>query len=235
MNQIRVTCPHCNQVLEARESDVGKKLRCVNCNKAFRNEGEVPVAAVAYEAGRDVIKVNCQECDDKFGLKPAMSEKSVACPHCKTRQKFVLTPREPAAKVTEDDGAGPGQPMVKSAATSSGRATVVHAGTAALGKPSELTARARDLLPPKYTVNDSVERQAALDLGIQVAPPTALHIDTEVTRIHRESGDSVPVRSLSRDQKGRRKSLRVAIIYVVSVIILVTLCIILVQSVGSDI
>ena len=234
MNQIRVTCPHCNQVLEARESDVGKKLRCVNCNKAFRNEGEIPVAAVAYDAGREVIKVHCQECDDKFGLKPAMSEKSVACPHCKSRQKFVLTPRDPAANVTDDDEAGSGQPIVKNAATSSGRATVVHAGRAAGDEPSKLTTRARDLLPPKYTVVDSVERQATLDLGIQTAPTTALEIDTAVTRIHRESGDSVPVRSLSRDQKGRRKSLRVAIIYIVSVIILVTLCIVLVQSVGSD-
>ncbi|MDG2012168.1 MAG: hypothetical protein P8J33_01590 [Pirellulaceae bacterium] len=248
MNPIRVTCPHCNQVLEVRESDVGKKLRCVKCHQAFKDEGALPVATVTYTAGQGVIKVRCQKCDDKFGLKPAMSEKSVACPHCKSRQKYVLTPRDPDEAITavtgkevfgksdsEDETRQAAKPVVKKEAAASGRATVVHAKNAVRDEQSELTARARDLLPPRYTVADSMESQATLDLAGQVSTPAALEINTEITRIHHESGASAPIRSLSREQKGRRKNLRVAIIYIVSVIVLVVLCIVLVQSVGSEV
>ncbi len=98
---------------------------------------------------------------------------------------------------------------------------MVHSGESSVA-PVALTAKAKALLPPGYTVSEQADGEAATHVGMQTSSGgIRLGIDPDMTRIHRPDGQAVEVRSLTLEQKRRRKRIRVAIVYVISVVVLV--------------
>ena len=246
MNSNQVTCPHCGEAQPASQQNVDGVAECLHCSKAFPVSSQVPVATISVATEQEVIKVRCQLCDKKFGIKPRMSGRSLACPHCKKRQKFILSSDKLfSTEDVEAPNRGAQKKPIQVEEAKENRATVVQGPEPAGPSKPLISERARSLLPPQYLVDESVERtvlqmngEASLHGSRSGAGRTphdgaGIGINTEMTRIHRDGVQSVSVQSLSRDQKERRRSVRVAIIYVVSVIILVGLFILLVQSVGS--
>lgn len=246
MNSNQVTCPHCGEAQPPSQQIVGSVVSCLHCAKEFPVSRQVPVATIAVTAEPEIIKVRCQICDKKFGIKPKMSGRQLACPHCKERQKFILASEKLFSAEDAEPSIREAQPRPTEApGPKENRATVVQGPEPVNPKMVAISDRARALLPPRYLVDESVERSALQMNGEAKSQDTkgqtqvtqdggsGIGINTEITRIHRAGSESVSVRSLSRDQKDRRKSVRVAIIYTVSVIILITLCVWLVQSVGS--
>lgn len=244
MNANRVTCPHCGEAQIESQHQEGSVAECPRCAKEFPVSKQLPVATISVSNEQEVIKVRCQICAKKFGIKPKMSGRSLACPHCKNRQKFILSSEKIfSTEDAESPSLNAQEAQVLEANANENRATVIQGPQPTGGGTSEISDRARQLLPPRYMVDEAAE-QIALQESVKalsqatpsssgLASNNGIGINTEITRIHREGSESVSVRSLSRDQKDRRKSIRVAVIYVVSVIILITLCILLVQTVGS--
>lgn len=240
--------------MQVNQADVAKTLRCTKCRETFRNTTETLVKKVRYETGKEIIGVACQNCEERFGIKPPMSGKKVACPVCSTRQQFILeeatpvesgakpvgeaspenqtetgnSPKTPAreapaaapAKAESPAKAEPPKAVVKKEAGNGNRATVVHSTAASSEAANRLSEKAQALLPPRYTVEEEIERAAASEFRKKMPKGIKLGIDTDTTRIHQD-GQAIPVRSLTLDEKRRRKRLRVAIVYLFSIAVLV--------------
>lgn len=234
--------------MEVREEDAGKTLRCMKCRETFRHEttpgSKIPVSSLEYRDGTEVIRVECQSCEERFGIKPAMSGKVIACPVCKARQRFELklstiaegqTTNAKRNHDSRDETSANMAPklVVKNEAQPGNRATVVHSTAELLSSNNSPSAKALELLPPKYTVAEDVEREVMEKFGEEGSPAISLGIDTDQTRIHR-GGESVEVRSFSLDEKRRRKSVRVAIVYLFSIAILVIWFVWLLNQFGSS-
>ena len=185
-----------------------------------------------------------------------MSGKVVTCPACRFRQRLVLIkekapdavldadsiqsePRSTEASQVVFDLQRPTSrdaflpPRVKDKARTAemaGQASVTESAVPCL-PPS---ARALKLLPPRYTLDPDLERETLLpEVDIQAAG-VPWGINTSLTRIHR-GNTAVEVQSLSLAEKQRRKSMRVAIVYLISVLLLVLLLVWLMQSTDSGI
>ncbi len=225
MTRIRVTCVHCDQLMEVRAEDANRELRCVRCRKTFRLP---PSTSDSQNTGEDiqgVIAVACRECGETFGIRKAMQGKLVACPICKAIQIAVAgkgAAARPAAEKTDK----------KKPERSSVRKDPQPTPTKSVSTKSPRRDRSLgELLPPKYTVPAEVEQQVAVEDNPAAARGIELGIDTGRTRIQR-GGEAIDVRSLSREEKSRRKRIRVGIVYAISILILVALLVVLIRQVS---
>ena len=124
MSHLRITCPHCDQAMQVKSADAHKSLQCAKCQQVFQHvesskserksadenavpqdggKKDVPVLRVRHAAGKKVIKVACQACKERFGIKPKMSGKKIVCPVCSQRQIFELTAVEAKTKTANDE------------------------------------------------------------------------------------------------------------------------------------
>ncbi|MGI9519152.1 MAG: hypothetical protein ACR2NP_19025 [Pirellulaceae bacterium] len=225
MSRIRVTCVHCDQLMEVRSEDTNRELRCVRCRKTFR----LPPASDANpDAGEDVqgvIAIPCQECGETFGIRKSMQGKLVACPVCKAAQLADSGGRSAASPETKSAG-----PRKKTTSPSSKQPDKPAKPDAPVRKKKSTSIQ--ELLPPRYNVPADVEAQVMDELSAEGSKGLALGIDTERTRI-RSGGQAVDVRSLSREEKSRRKRIRVGIVYAISILILVALFVFLLTQTGT--
>ncbi len=127
------------------------------------------------------------------------------------------------------EGAGPGSeidPLIAAA----GQDT----GTSSTGNPEPVpepqrngethSGLASDLLPPRYLVAPEIEQQIANEWsgvsGDAARRGPNLGINPDLMRVH-IGRQAVRVRPLSRDDKARRKRIRVAIVYLAGLVILI--------------
>ena len=224
MSRIRVTCVHCEQLMEVRSEDTNRELRCVRCGKTFRLPPDSHVKSGTGKDVQGVIAVLCQECGDTFGIRKSMQGKLVACPNCEAVQMTdpgvspeTGEPSKPAAKPRERTRKKPDS--AASERRESGKAK------------SKSSTSLATLLPPRYTVPPEIEAEVMEEFSPAGAKGISLGIDTERTRI-RHKGAAVDVASLSREEKSRRKRIRVGVVYGISILILVVLFLILMQQIG---
>jgi DNA-directed RNA polymerase subunit RPC12/RpoP len=247
MNLRQFDCPHCLQQVKVQVPDSDRMLRCPACGQSPGSAAKMPEEYLelkrACRPGQEVVAVRCQRCQSKFGVRQAQSGKVVRCPSCDARQRFRLVPvpdKSTLGPVTETVAAqqttGGFSPQPPVAGDQTGVDTgpeegVDPAGRYGSGRP--LPDRARRLLPPRYTVPEELEEQVHREMqGRQRLPEPG--IKTGTIRIHGRAGrEAVEVRSLSGEEKYRRKNVRVSIVFLTSVAILVALLLWLVQRSGS--
>lgn len=73
-------CPNCRTVLQASEAQVGKKVRCSDCNQVL----VVPQAAsaAAPSASQDMIFCICGKCKHKLQAPSPFADKQYPCVKC---------------------------------------------------------------------------------------------------------------------------------------------------------
>ncbi len=235
MSGNQVSCPQCGGPTETRSAETEGEYECSQCLASFKSgdlTAVVPELIVRVRTPGKLIPVRCLKCRQKFGVKPGMTGKMIACPACQFRQKLQLIPEGADTQIP----ANPTNPLDDVVARdvfnlqrpSSEPLVSVDCETvetaAATNRPArhQLSPRAAALLPAKYTVSPDIEAQVSRDFLESPVPNLSLGIDTEVTRIQHRN-QAVEVRSLSLDEKRRRKSRRVVLVYLLSVTVLMIL------------
>lgn len=85
MSSFIVSCPHCNQVLEADDRLVGQTVECPSCGKPFAvdaPETPAPGPAPEVESPDGSITIMCQNCGQALEADASLVGKSLDCPVC---------------------------------------------------------------------------------------------------------------------------------------------------------
>lgn len=167
----------------------------------------------------DIIPVRCNQCQKKFGVRTRSAGKEVACPHCKAPQvaPTIAPQRSDQPRATEQNVASENRdtsPAVDGTTTSDTAATAAHS----------ISPDVYELLPPRYRVPQSLELTATTPVSkiktAKIKMQSGFEIDTGTLRL--TVGDTVAeVRTLTREKRDQRKRIRVAIVYLVGIIVLV--------------
>jgi len=247
-------CPRCKEKFKSAAPDTSAPRSVTEAEQSTKViPGPAGIKRVRFAEGKQVVGVACQSCDERFGVKPEMSAKPVVCPACSHSQRFELVAKPSSNSSTDystnnqaevsnargsvkpspDEAIKPDSPAkIKRVADIGSRATVVHTSTEKDDAAVPLTEKAKSLLPPKYLVDEAVERVVLNEAGLADAGGIQLGIDPEVTRIERD-GQTIEIKSLTARQKRFRRRVRVGIVYFVSIVILVVWLVWLLQRVES--
>ncbi len=232
----RLRCPSCKQTFQIEsghstpEEQFDESIHTFNCHHCSN-----PFAIKSTMLGRLVA---CPFCQTQTRVPRTLAPASIDAPSVvESRKRFKdsdqvesvsddveaeLPPRVSELQTDSSESFGT-FPDTSTPANERASAATARTDVAAYELPTTESPPVRDSngmsgwLPPKYLMGqDEVDRQVVA--GATATAP--LSINTSVTRIQL-SDEVVAVRSLTRDEKDRRKKIRVAIVFGSGVLILV--------------
>lgn len=217
MVEIEIQCSHCKHKFVIDRKAAQSPIQCLKCGKSFRI--------------RLKKRKNLQAANDEPKLETTAAESMPKASAEMTTEKTVEpeAANAPIAKSLPSESDIMAQMPMKLSSSQSSIELPEESELPKNPQPASKSAitgpaanKARKMLPPKFSVSESVAEKAVEQINDARAAGFDLGINTQLTRIE-HGGQKVEVRSMSRDEKQRRKSLRVAILYSLSVAILIGL------------
>ncbi len=245
MTLVHLSCPLCSGILEVDASAAGLQISCPGCLGMIT----VPPVPSELEAAppnlssllppTDVVaELACPHCAGTFQVTREMEDAQVACPHC---QGVVTVPLISAAvapvisaAVADEGRRIPTPPKRHPDSVREGSADALRTGNDYVPLesyllPSPVEALPSNVDPPNRAVSGRVQAISSNARGTQLAPTAPVLIPTEdggyvavrePVKTIGKPGQEIELRSLSPDEKQRRRVVTNTVMIIFCVLVL---------------